>query len=108
MRVQRVLMPDTVVESWTLLGDDLVPTSPADTSDPADRIDYGPALTWRPTGGHITRTALIGGAIGYTPGRRGRTPRWGRRSRCRRSGPPGRRTWSCGPSRSCLLYTSDA
>jgi len=44
MRVQRVLMPDTVVESWTLLGDDLVPTSPADTSDPADRIDYGPAL----------------------------------------------------------------
>jgi integrase/recombinase XerD len=28
MRVQRVLMPDSAVESWTLLGDDLVPVEP--------------------------------------------------------------------------------
>jgi integrase/recombinase XerD len=30
MRVQRVLMPDSGVESWTLLGDDLVPVEPVE------------------------------------------------------------------------------
>lgn len=30
MRVQRVLMPDTEVESWTLLGDDHVPVEPVE------------------------------------------------------------------------------
>jgi integrase len=30
MRVQRVLMPDSAVESWTLLGDDLVPVEPVE------------------------------------------------------------------------------
>src|SRR3954469_18946674 len=30
MRVQRVLMPDSAVESWALLGDDLVPVEPVE------------------------------------------------------------------------------
>jgi site-specific recombinase XerD len=30
MRVQRVLMPDSAAESWTLLGDDLVPVEPVE------------------------------------------------------------------------------
>lgn len=30
MRVQRVLVPDSAVESWTLLGDDLVPVEPVE------------------------------------------------------------------------------
>jgi site-specific recombinase XerD len=30
MRVQRVLVPDSVIESWTLLGDDLVPVEPVE------------------------------------------------------------------------------
>jgi hypothetical protein len=30
MRVQRVLMPDTEFESWTLLGDDYIPVEPVD------------------------------------------------------------------------------
>src|SRR4051794_18774089 len=30
MRVQRVLMPNSVAESWTLLGDDLVPVEPVE------------------------------------------------------------------------------
>jgi hypothetical protein len=31
MRVQRVLMPGSEAESWTLLGDDQVPAEPAGT-----------------------------------------------------------------------------
>jgi integrase/recombinase XerD len=30
MRVQRVLMPDSEAESWTLLGDDLMPVEPVE------------------------------------------------------------------------------
>jgi hypothetical protein len=30
MRVQRVLLPDSAIESWTLLGDDLVPVEPVE------------------------------------------------------------------------------
>jgi len=30
MRVQRVLMPDSAIESWTALGDDLAPVEPVE------------------------------------------------------------------------------
>jgi hypothetical protein len=30
MRVQRVLVPDSTVESWTLLGEDLAPVEPVE------------------------------------------------------------------------------
>jgi hypothetical protein len=34
MRVQRVLMPGAGFESWTVLGDDLIPVEPVERGSP--------------------------------------------------------------------------
>jgi hypothetical protein len=40
MRVRRVLVPDSTVESWTLLGEDLAPV------EPVERFDRRSKITW--------------------------------------------------------------